>query len=122
MRSKTCSSGRTDRVRGEGRYEYCRCCGRRWNVSTLQKIPFEGYICPECCSRTRDDVRDTLRQRLQRCRVERALSGQTVAELCGLARDAVYDFEHGRRTPRAEELAVLADFYRVSVDWLMGRG
>lgn len=109
-------------MRTEGRYEICRRCGLKWNVSALQKIPQEGYLCPECGSRNRMQVRDALAQRLQRCRVQRKLSGQTVAELCGLPKDAVYEYEHGKRQPKAEDLAALADFYRVSVDWLLGRG
>lgn len=89
MRSETHSSDRRGRGNDEGRHAYCRICGLRWNVSVYQKIPFDGYVCPECNRRNRSEVRDTLQQRLQRCRVERRLSGQTVAELCGLSRDAV---------------------------------
>ena len=104
------------------RFETCRVCGLRWNVSALNPVQEAEYVCPVCRRRDRDEARDVLGRRLKRCRADRGLSGQTVAELCGLSRDAVYEFERGRRNPRAEELAALANFYRVSVDWLLGRG
>ena len=30
------------------RYEICRGCGRKWNVSVLAKMPWYGYTCPIC--------------------------------------------------------------------------
>lgn len=32
----------------EIRYETCIACGQTWNVSTLAKIPWYGYVCPRC--------------------------------------------------------------------------
>jgi len=32
----------------ELRYEVCRCCGQRWNVSRLAVVPAGGYVCPHC--------------------------------------------------------------------------
>ena len=29
-------------------YAKCKMCERMWNISTLQKIPKHGYICPWC--------------------------------------------------------------------------
>ena len=33
------------------RYETCIACGQTWNVSTLAKIPWYGYVCPRCRNR-----------------------------------------------------------------------
>ena len=30
------------------RYEICRGCGRKWNVSVLARVPWYGYTCPIC--------------------------------------------------------------------------
>ena len=30
------------------RYETCRECGKKWNVSKLAVVPMNGYLCPRC--------------------------------------------------------------------------
>jgi hypothetical protein len=30
------------------RYETCRGCGLRWNITKGQTIPKDGYLCPRC--------------------------------------------------------------------------
>ena len=37
------------------RYETCRRCGERWNISIRALIPPGGYLCPRC--RNRPDER-----------------------------------------------------------------
>lgn len=106
----------------DARYEYCRRCGQKWNVSRLARLPEDGYICPLCAERTRRAVADSIAQRLLDCRVAKRLSQQTAAELCGMSRQSLLFYERGSCAPRADTLAVLADLYGVSVDWLMGRG
>lgn len=32
------------------RYETCKRCGKRWNVSRERKVPMSGYLCPDCVS------------------------------------------------------------------------
>ena len=61
--------------------------------------------------------------RLRRLREEQrpVKSMATVSELCGLERGAVRRYERGERMPTAEALAALADYYDVSVDFLLGR-
>ena len=29
-------------------YATCTRCGKVWNISVWQKIPYYGYICPKC--------------------------------------------------------------------------
>ena len=44
-----------------------------------------------------------------------------VSELCGLERSAVRRYERGERQPNIDALVALADYYQVSVDFLLGR-
>ena len=44
-----------------------------------------------------------------------------VSELCGLERGAVRRYERGERLPSVEALIALADYYEVSIDYLLGR-
>ncbi len=44
-----------------------------------------------------------------------------VARTLGISYQAYAHYEKGRRQPAPEQLAILADFYSVSVDELMGR-
>lgn len=34
----------------------CTKCLRTWNISTLQKIPRSGYICPQCGQKKRKEA------------------------------------------------------------------
>lgn len=104
------------------RFCYCIRCGTRWNVSTLATIRDDEYICPICTEKERLRYGDAIAQRLVRCRVERHMACQTVAELCGISKGTLWAYEHGKQTPKSDTLAILADFYHVSVDWLVGRG
>lgn len=46
---------------------------------------------------------------------------QSLADALGVAQSTVANWEAGRREPNYETTARLADFFRVSVDYLMGR-
>lgn len=35
------------------RYEACRYCGLRWNISKGQFVPKSGYTCPHCQDKLR---------------------------------------------------------------------
>lgn len=47
---------------------------------------------------------------------------QSLADALGVAQSTVANWEAGRREPNYETTARLADFFHVSVDYLMGRG
>lgn len=36
------------------RFETCRICHERWNISVLAKIPWFGYTCPVCRAKRRN--------------------------------------------------------------------
>ena len=60
-------------------------------------------------------------RRLQQLRERRRISRRVLAELCGLSQNAVGRYERGERRPTFETVVVLADFFGVTVDWLLGR-
>lgn len=61
-----------------------------------------------------------LGERLERLRVEHGLSQDQLAEAVGLTRAAVSHYEKGRRRPDFDTVRKLADFFRVSTDYLLG--
>lgn len=64
---------------------------------------------------------DTFSIRLRNMRKKQQLDRKTLAELCGLSKDMIGQYERGERLPSARSLMALADFFDVSVDYLLGR-
>lgn len=64
---------------------------------------------------------ETFPKRLQRLREQRGVSQRTLSQLCGLDDHAVRRFERGERNPKADALCALADYFEVSVDYLLCR-
>jgi len=62
------------------------------------------------------------RKRLQHLREKKRISRIVLSELCGLSSDAVRRYERGEAEPSMHSLVALADFFEVSVDYLVGRG
>lgn len=60
-------------------------------------------------------------QRLQRLRERRRMSRKALSELCGLSKNMVARYEKGIREPSISKLIELADYFEVSVDYLLGR-
>ena len=60
-------------------------------------------------------------QRLRRLRERRRMSRQALGECCGLSRTVISRYERGEREPTASSLEKIADFFGVSVDYLLGR-
>ena len=61
------------------------------------------------------------RVRLQRMREKKRISRIVLSELCGLSSDAVRRYERGEAEPSLSSLKALADFFEVSIDYLIGR-
>ncbi|MEH2935598.1 helix-turn-helix transcriptional regulator [Acutalibacter sp. JLR.KK004] len=59
--------------------------------------------------------------RLCGLREKQGKSRRVVSELCGLHPEAVRRYERGESQPTLESLAALADYFHVSVDYLIGR-
>ena len=62
-----------------------------------------------------------LTERLRVLRAEKKLSQQVVAESARISLRGYRNIENGESTPSIESLVQLADFYGVTVDYLIGR-
>jgi len=59
-------------------------------------------------------------ERLRDLRTGRGLSQVVLSELCGLGSNQGYRWEHCGNVPNIEDVARLADFFSVSLDYLCG--
>lgn len=60
-------------------------------------------------------------QKLLQLRSEKKVTQEAVATACGMTLRQYHRFEKGEQKPGFDNLRNMADFYGVSVDWLMGR-
>ncbi|KMZ52377.1 helix-turn-helix domain-containing protein [Dorea sp. D27] len=51
----------------------------------------------------------------------RGISQQELARLLGISKSAVNMYERGERQPNFETLELIADFFHVDIDYLLGR-
>lgn len=59
--------------------------------------------------------------RLQELRERKRISRKVLSELCGLNPDAVRRYERGEAEPTLHSLVAIAEYFEVSVDYLIGR-
>lgn len=60
-------------------------------------------------------------KRLRALRERRQIKRRVLAELCGLSQHMIRRYEEGEMEPKASSLEVLADYFEVTVDYLLGR-
>lgn len=60
-------------------------------------------------------------ERLKELREARGLSQAKVAEELGLSRFSVYAYEKSKASPTLDGLVILADYFDVTLDYLLGR-
>ena len=60
-------------------------------------------------------------QRLKELRTQRGLTQSQIGELLGVSCVTIARYEAGEREPSNAKLTTLANFFNVSVDYLMGR-
>ncbi|MBQ3433756.1 MAG: helix-turn-helix transcriptional regulator [Selenomonadaceae bacterium] len=60
-------------------------------------------------------------ERLSTLQKERGLEKQDIYKALGLSQTTYWRYELGKREPTISVLAALADFFNVSVDYLIGR-
>lgn len=65
---------------------------------------------------------DNFAQKLKKARKDAGYTQEQVAQETGISRTIIAYLETGKREPSLENLGILADFYNVSVDWLLGTG
>lgn len=64
---------------------------------------------------------NTIADRLRDLRAQKGVNQDIAAEACDMSRVALARYETGQRVPRAEYVSRLADYYGVTVDFLIGR-
>ena len=60
-------------------------------------------------------------KRLRELRESHHMSRLVLSQLCGLSKNMIAMYERGEKTPSAENLIQLADFFGVSLDDLVAR-
>ena len=64
---------------------------------------------------------DMMQNNLRKLRKEKGLSQIAVQMQTGIEQALISKYENGERVPPTETLMQLADFYGVSLDYIMGR-
>lgn len=64
---------------------------------------------------------ETLAERLRMERARKRVTQEEVASAVGTTGVAICQYEAGKRTPTLNRLAELADYYGVSLDYLVGK-
>ena len=62
---------------------------------------------------------ETFPERLQWMRERRGMNRRALSELCGLSKNMIARYERGEAQPTLQSLIALADFFGVSVDYLI---
>lgn len=65
-------------------------------------------------------MRDILAKRLRECRKKAGLPQIKVAIFCDITENAYQNYELGNREPKVSILMRIAQFYDVSIDYLVG--
>ena len=60
-------------------------------------------------------------ERLRKLREERRIKRYILSQRCGLHSDAIRRYERGEAEPDIKSLIAIANFFEVSLDYLMGR-
>lgn len=63
---------------------------------------------------------ETFPQKLKQSRINTGFTQREVEKETGVKQCTLASYENGRTQPDIETLGVLADFYGVSIDWLVG--
>ena len=66
-------------------------------------------------------MREILAKRLKECRTNRGVTQQEVAIYCDITEKTYQNYELMTREPKLEIVIRIADYYDVSLDWLVGR-
>ncbi len=60
-------------------------------------------------------------ERVKMLRKQKNIKQSELGEMVGLTYTAISDIERGRRTTTIEKLVAIADYFEVSIDYLVGR-
>ena len=60
-------------------------------------------------------------ERIKALRQEQGMTQEALGKVIGVKRDSIYTYETGKNYPEVRNLIVLADYFGVSTDYLLGR-
>lgn len=60
-------------------------------------------------------------ERIKELRRKNHMTQEALGKVLGVGQDSISTYEHGKFYPEVRNLLVLADFFEVSLDYLMGR-
>ncbi len=63
---------------------------------------------------------ETFAQKLAQARKDAGYTQRQIADILKISKSTIASYEIGRTQPDIETLGKLADFYEVSIDWLVG--
>ncbi len=64
--------------------------------------------------------KETFAEKLKKARKDTGFTQREVAKETGILQSTLARYETGYLEPNIESLGILADFYQVSADWLIG--
>ena len=59
--------------------------------------------------------------RIKQLRAEQGMTQEALGNIIGVTRFSVYTYEKGLNYPEVRGLIILADYFKVSLDYLVGR-
>lgn len=68
-----------------------------------------------------EDEQNEFRTRLKKLRERDRKSRIVLSQLCGLPDSAICRYEQGKSKPNMDSLIAIADYFSVSIDYLVGR-
>nr|WP_312579613.1 helix-turn-helix domain-containing protein [Sedimentibacter sp.] len=66
-------------------------------------------------------IKDILAQRLKQLRKENKLKQEDLGSLINVSKTQISDIENGKKSTSIENLVVLAEYFNVSIDYLLGK-
>lgn len=66
--------------------------------------------------------REMIPNKLKKARLRTGFTQKEVAKELKMSQPCIAQYETGAREPDLETLAILADFYEVSTDWILSTG
>ena len=67
------------------------------------------------------ELMSTFEERLTALRTEAGVSQQSLGDMLGVTRWSIHNYEAGKNRPDFNGLLMLADYFDVSLDYLVGR-
>lgn len=88
-------------------------------LSEYLEISKESYL--KLKKQKEEEKKNLFSVRLKELRLQHGFSQEELSEQIGIKQSSYSDWENGKFKPNYEKLEKIADFFDVSLDWLVGR-